>query len=204
VSEKENYVAEFTTADARKYGDIASIIQDLNAVQETCSQLIALLKENSKNHVLIENLWTAALIRYARCFASGKRFGLSEASFSGLEGEPVKVHRQFRNLRDKHIAHAVSMAEQIKVGLVLSPSDSVEKKVEGVALLSAKLICANIESVGQLAILAKVLAAKLSEVAKGYETKVLEVGRQVPVDELYSRPRIRITKGQKDYDTPRT
>jgi len=48
------------------------------------------------------------LIKYARCFATGKRFGLSKDVFQNLQGEPFKAHQFYIDLRNKHIAHSAN------------------------------------------------------------------------------------------------
>lgn len=188
---EELYIAQVDYKEARKYGDIGSILLDLNSVMETCKRLTQLLKEDSEDWILIENLWTAALIRYVRCFASGKRLGLSEDIYADLPGDAIEVHRFYKNLRDKHIAHSVSPYEQLEVGLVLSPEDSAERKIVGIATLSMRHICTTTEGVWQLGALAKVLTKGIAEIGKEYEEKALAIGRSLPIDELYSRVRPR-------------
>jgi hypothetical protein len=163
-----------------------------------------LLEEKSQDSLLIESLWTAALIRYARCFASGKRFGLSEFIFDGLKGEPHKVHKMYIDLRNKHIAHSVNPFEQMEVGLMLSPQNSHEKKIIGVATLAMRYISPDIEGVHQLGLLAKVLLQEVCELSKYYEKKVLEKGHSIPINELYKRAKPRlIATGPESVDKSR-
>lgn len=201
----ENPIAEVDYEEARKLADLGAIIQDLKFTMETCSRLKKLLEENSQDILLIESLWTSALIRYARCFASGKRFGLSESVFNGLEGEPHKVHKMYIDLRNKHIAHSVNPFEQMKVGLILSSPSSSERKIIGVATMAMRHISPDIEGVHQLGLLAKVILEKVCEIAKQYEKKTLERGRGIPIDDLYKRARPRlIAPGPELTDKPRS
>ncbi len=96
----ENPIAKVDFEDARMLADLGAIVQDLGATMQTCSRLKELLKNNSGDHLLIESLWTAALIRYARCFTESKRFGLSESIFHGLHGDPLGAHQFYINLRN--------------------------------------------------------------------------------------------------------
>ena len=149
-------------------------------------------------------MWTAALIRYARCFASGKRFGLSESIFNGLKGEPRKVHKMYIDLRNKHIAHSVNPFEQMEIGLILSPKNGHERKIIGVATMAMRHICSDMEGVHQLGLLSKVLLEKVSQIAKEYEKKTLEKGKNIPIDDLYkcARPRM-IAPGPELAEEPR-
>jgi len=200
----ENPIVTIDFEESQKLADLGAIVHDLDFTMQTCSRLKVLLKENPKDNILIDNMWTAALIRYARCFASGKRYGLSKAIFDGLNGEPFKAHKMYIDLRDKHIAHSVNPFEQMKVGLMLSPVGNNEKKVVGVATLSIRLASLDVDGVHQLGMLSKVLLEKVCARAKEYEQKVLKIAKNIPVDELYNRPRLRITvPGSELADKPR-
>jgi len=189
---KDNPIAEVDFEEARMLADLGAITQDLGSVMKTCSKLKVLLEENSQDNFLIENLWTSALIRYARCFASGKRYGLNETIFKELQGEALKVHNMYMDLRNKHIAHSVNPFEQMKVGVVLSPKESQDKKIIGVATLSMKQISLDKEGVHQLGLLSKVILKKVCEIAKQYEQKTLEIGKTLPIEDLYKRARPRL------------
>ena len=201
----ENPIVKVDYEEAKKLADLGAIVQDLRFTMETCSRLKKLLEEKSQDSLLIESMWTAALIRYARCFASGKRFGLSESIFDGLKGEPHKVHKMYIDLRNKHTAHSVNPFEQMEIGLILSPQNSHERKIIGVATMSMRYISPDIEGVHQLGLLAKVLLEKACEIAKQYEKKVLEKGKSIPIDDLYKRARPRmVAPGPELTDKPRS
>jgi len=188
----EDQIAKVDYEEAKKLADLGAIFQDLGFTMKTCSRLKKLLKEESQDSLLIETMWTAALIRYARCFASGKRFGLSESILDGLPGEPHKVHRMYISLRDKHIAHSVNPFEQMAVGLILSPESSHERKILGVATMSMRHICSDVEGVHQLGLLAKVIMKKVAEMAEEYKKKTLVKGESIPIESLYKLPRMRM------------
>lgn len=179
--------------EAKTLADLGALTQDLGAVMQTCTRLMDLLREDSNDHILLEALWTSALVRYARCFSSGKRYGLDDSVFNGLNGDPIGTHRLYMNIRNMHIAHSVNPLEQMEVGLVLEPIERQEKKIIGVATLSMRQITADVEVVRQLGMLAKVILGKVCELGKQYEQKVLEIGHTLPLDDLYGRARPRLT-----------
>jgi len=200
----ENPIVEINFDEAKILADLGAIVQDLGSTIKICSRLKKMLKEGSKDSLLIESLWTTALIKYSRCFKSGKRFGLDESILDGLKGEPHKVHKLYLNMRDKHIAHSVNPFEQMQVGLILSPKDSHEKKVVGVATLSMRHIVSDVEGVHQLGLLSKVILKKVCDIAKQYEEKTLEKGERIPIDDLYKHAKPRITApGPEESDKPR-
>ena len=190
----EDYpIATVDFEEAQKLADLGAILQDLKFTMATCLKLENRINEQSDDSLLIESLWTAALIRYARCFATGKRYGLDETIFEGLEGEPIKTHKFYIDLRSKHIAHSVNPFEQMEVGLMLSPKTQKNKEIIGVATLSMRQITLNEQGVHQLGLLSKALVEKVAELGKRYEGKVLEKGKKIPIEELYSRARPRLT-----------
>ncbi len=203
---KELYGSKVEFEEAKILADLTSIFQDLKFTIETLKRLIKLLKDKSEDRILVESLWTTALISYARCFSTGKRFGLKEDIFKNkdLKGDPIGCHNYYINLRNKHVAHSVNPFEQIAVDLQLSNPDDKERKVLGVSVLSQKLICSTLEGVEDLIRLAIIAFKDVGEQCKGYEKKVLEIGKKLPLNELYSKARSRIiTPGSKDAERAR-
>jgi hypothetical protein len=70
--------------EAKRLADLASNFQDLSFTIQTCQRLLDIMKGEPKDAILMQNLWTAALISYVRCFATGKRFGLSSERSCGI------------------------------------------------------------------------------------------------------------------------
>ena len=103
---------------------------------------------------MIEALWTAALVKYIRCFATGKRFGLDVSVFDGLEGAR-DTHQFFKDMRDKHVVHSVNPFEDASVGVVLCGEPGAEQ-AEGVAVFQHKLVCTDQNGVQTLERLAAV------------------------------------------------
>jgi len=189
---KELPIAKANSSEAQKLADLFAIIQDFRTIMQICSRLKNLLDENSKDHILIESLWISALIKYARCFAAGKRFGLSKDIYQKFQGEPLKAHQFYIDLRNKHIAHSVNPFEQMEVGFVLSSANEPEKKIVGVSTLSMRHIVTDKAGVQQLGMLSKIAHDKMCSLAKETEQRVLEEGEKIPIKELYkiARPRL--------------
>ena len=184
--------------EAKRLADLASIFQDLSFTIQACQGLLDVMKGEPKDAILMQSIWTAALISYVRCFATGKRFGLSEETISHLEGNPIDVHRFYKNLRDKHIAHSVNPFEEVAVGLVLPKQGSTENEIQGVATLSKRHIAASREDVENLIVLASTLREEVRRLAKEAEAETLEAGKEIPLENLYKRPRLRVTAPGSD------
>ena len=182
------YGAKADFKEAKLLADYTSIYQDLGLVAEVLKRLKQLLENDSKDLVLQESYWTTSLIIYCRCFAKGKRLGLSENIYKNnkLKGDPIGCHRYYKNQRDKLIAHSVNPFEQVAIELILSNPDSRERKVEGTAILAQKLFslqAQDIKSFLGLALFARQFVAKQSE---EYRAKTLEAGKKLPMEFLYS------------------
>lgn len=183
---EELYIAEVDYEEAKTTADLMSYFQDLAFTIDALDRLQQLLDENVRDTVLSGSLWIAALISYARCFSTGKRFGLSEKLFESIEGG-VECHQLYMNLRNKHIAHSVNPFEQVFVGLILSPPSSTERKVEGVSILSQKLIHLDSEGIQNLRRLAFIAMKEIERQGKDAQEKTLGVGKQLPIEGLYTK-----------------
>ena len=175
--------------EAQLLADMDSVRQDLSFVIEFGKRLVSLSKEGSDDHVLIRCLWNAALVAYVRCFSTGKRrFGLKEAMVAGLPGDPVGFHRWLKNMRDKHVAHAVNPFEEVSIGLVLSQSDKPERSVLGVARLSKSWLTPDVQGIENLVKFAQFLIRETDDKCKEAEASVLNRGNSLPIDQLYELP----------------
>ena len=186
MSTDELFIAEVDFEEARLTADLMSYFQDLAFTIDALDQLQKLVDNNAKDNVLMGSLWIAALISYARCFSTGKRFALSEGLFENIEGG-VECHQLYINLRNKHIAHSVNPFEQVVVGLVLSPPSSSERKVEGISILSQKLLHFTSEGIQNLRRLALIALKEVEKRGKEYQEKALEVGKKIPIATLYAK-----------------
>jgi hypothetical protein len=187
---------------AASLADQASIYQDLRFVVRCCEVMLPMLDDDQDGDdgredrsVLVQSLWSAALVAYVRCFAPGKRYGLTTAVFAemGLTGEVEEFHIFIKDMRDKHIAHSVNPFETVTVGAVLSPEGATSQKVEGIAHLTMRHIVADRVGVIQLATLADRAAKSVARRAEALMDKVLEEATALPIDALYARPRLRLT-----------
>ncbi len=193
MEKREKFLSvEVDYPEAKEWADIVSLTNDIDSTIQICDRLIHYLAATSEDRIIIESLWTTALIKYARCFTSGKRFGLSRALFDGLNGDPHGAHEYFINIRSKHIAHSINPFEQVTTGLVLSDPET-EKKAAGTVTFSQWHISATGDGVQTLKNLCFVLRAKLSETGKDLYKKVLKIGQQLNIGELYSKAELKTT-----------
>ena len=181
---------------AQLLADQISTIQDLQFVMECCKRLLSELvtPEDERDPVVPQALWSAALTAYGRCFAVGKRFGLTADDVRGLplEGQVMKFHSWVVDERNQLARHPANPYDVARVGTVLSApglSDgSAERRVQGITVLSASHILVDGAGVRQLGALASELAKQTAEKAQKQEDTVLAEAQQIGLDKLYAMP----------------
>jgi hypothetical protein len=177
---------------AQLLADQAAIIQDLQFVMECCKRLLTELAkpEVTRDAVVPNALWSAALVAYARCFGQGKRFGLTtkDVRTLPLEGEVMKYHQWVLAERDKLTRHASNPFEAAKIGAALSAPGRDQRRVEGIAILATSHVLVDDTGVRQLGALASELARQTAEKAQKQQDTVLADAQQLSLDGLYKLP----------------
>jgi hypothetical protein len=187
------HIAELDMPSARVLADRASIFQDLTFCIQCCDRLSDILAPGVQEDAILQQaLWTAALISYARCFATGVRQGLTPSIYERFEGEPRDVHQMYIDMRNRHIAHSVNPFEQIKIAAVLAPPTGAVREVQGVSTLSMKRISDGLEGAQQLRLMARTALKEMERLCKEQTDKVLENARKMPIEELYARASPRV------------
>jgi hypothetical protein len=81
---KELPVVEAEFDEVRKLADLIGLHNDLASVVEMTRRLSEMLRQDEQDQdgLMVKSLWTSALVTYIRCFASGKRYGLTESIYS--------------------------------------------------------------------------------------------------------------------------
>lgn len=183
---KEMHIAQVEFEEAKAAADLMSIFQDLGFTINALDRLSKLVSSDDEDPVLARSFWTAALVAYARCFATGKRFGLSRALFGDIEGG-AEAHQLYIELRNKHVAHSVNPFEQVVAGLILSPPESSDRRVEGILGLSQSLLHLDLEGIRNLRRLALIALKYVEKLGRDYQEMALEIAKTMPLDDLYDR-----------------
>ncbi|NDL61000.1 hypothetical protein [Phytoactinopolyspora mesophila] len=175
---------------AEAYADTISVIADLQFVVSCCERLHAELNRDQADGLVIQALWSAAVVAYARCFGTGKRQAVSVADVEGLGA--LELHEWVMNMRNKHVAHAVNPFEKVDIGAVLSKPDSTTGQVEGIAEILIKWVSAMPDDVAELARLAHALLERINPTYEEQGKAVLAEANALDIEELYSKPRIAV------------
>ena len=185
---------------AQVLADQAVIIQDLQFVMESCKRLLTELArpEEERDPVVPVALWSAALVAYARCFATGQRFGLTADDVTSLplQGEVLSYHKWVVRERNTATRHPANPFDAAVVGAALSgpqalsPPEGPSGQVAGIVILSTSHVLVDDTGVRQLGGLASELAKQTAEKMKAQQDVVLADAQNLGPDRLYALPRV--------------
>lgn len=171
--------------------DLAGIFEDLQTVLICCERLLEHVGGHDPDPVVVESLWTTALLSYARCFAPGGRgMGLTEDDVTGLElsGEVLAWHKMLRELRKHYADPATNPRESFDVGVAV-----VDGRPAGVAITSTRQALADEQTVRQTGALAYALHRRVDEKITEHQGTVLRGAEALSADELATLDEIEVT-----------
>jgi len=192
-SETPRTVRRVGSPAAAALADLAAIFDDLQTVLLCCERLVTQLSVPEPDPVVVESLWTTALLSYSRCFAPGGRgMGLTEADVEGLEieGEVLAWHRMVRQLRKHYADPAVNPREAFEVGVAVSDGTPM-----GVAITSTRQALPDTVSVHQTGAIAYHLSQLVDARIGEHQATVLAGVRALRPSELETLDEVELTEG---------
>jgi len=167
---------------AAALGDLAAIFDDLQTTLTCCERALVELARPEPESVVVESLWTTALLSYTRCFAPGGRgMGLTEDDVTATElsGDVLPWHRMLRQLRKHYADPATNPRESFSVGVAVS-----EGTPQGVAITSTRQDLPDEQTIRQTGIIAMALYRRVDERITEHQATVLEGARALSPAEL--------------------
>jgi len=178
-----------------------SLQHDLAFVMACCERLVGMLEvpESSADETIIQALWSAAHVAYARCFNSGLRTKLRPSDVKRLRIKgAVRHHENALALRDMHIAHSVSDEETIRLGLIIDKDQSGARKVVGVTQLTVSNISGDATSARSLWTVSSALHDLLNSRITGRGAQLLEEAKATDINELCERGPLIVSTPRSD------
>ncbi len=177
-------VRRLADEDASALVGLVEIFDDLQTVLRCCERLVAeLALEDGSDAVLVESMWTTALLSYARCFsAEGPAPALTETDLSTAqpEGQVLDWHRALLRLRAFYVDDTVNPRERFSVGVV---QDS-QGGPSGVAITSVRQPTVDDLTVRQTGAIVFALSGLVDERIQSLQQKVFESVRTLPPADL--------------------
>lgn len=190
-SETPRTVRRVGSPAAAALADLAAIFDDLQTVLLCCERLVTALNVPEPDPVVVESLWTTALLSYTRCFAPGGRgMGLTEADVEGLEleGEVLAWHRMVRRLKKHYADPATNPRETFSVGVAVSDGTP-----QGVAITSTRQELPDTVTVHQTGAIAYQLSRLVDQRIAEHQATVLEGVRSLSPAELETLDEVELT-----------
>lgn len=196
ATEQPTTVRELETPAARALTDLAAIFDDLQTVLRCCERLVAELDAPSSepDDLMLEALWTTAVLSYGRCFAGGRRgMGLTESDVTAtpLRGEVLRWHEVLRELREHYAATEENPRERFSVGVA---QDSAGQ-VSGIAITSTSQPRLDDRTVRQTGALAYELGKMVDERITAQQQHVREAANALSRADVDRLPLVPLVSG---------
>ena len=159
---------------ARGLAEFVERFDDLQSVLRCCERLVTeLAADGETDDVVVEAVWTTALLSYARCFsASDTGAQLTEDDLPADEtgGEIVEWHRLLLQLRDHYAAPVTNPRERFTIGV----TQDADGAASGVAITSVRQPLVDDLTVRQTGAIAYALRGVLDTRIESRQKEVLE------------------------------
>lgn len=191
ATEEPTTVRRLVTPAAQALADLASIFNDLQTVLRCCERLVRELA-GRPDDVVVEGVWTTALISYARCFTGGARgMNLTEDDVRSisLPGEVLEWHKVLRRLRKHYTDPATNPRERFEVGA----ATDAEGSVGGIAITSTPQPPLDEVTVRQTGALAYQLSELVDRRITEHQERVLAAANALSAADLRRLDLIEVT-----------
>jgi hypothetical protein len=183
-------VRELDTPHAAELAGLAAVFEDLQYALRCCEHLVSQLGRRGPDPVLVEALWTGALLAYVRCF-SPRGAVLTTADLDELENGPEfrGLHDVLLQLRDHLASRHVNPREAFTIGA----AQANDGTPTGIAVVSSPRPLVEEPTVRMLGRLAYLLAGRVDARMQERQREVLgEAGALSPA-ELAALPLVHLT-----------
>lgn len=192
-------VRQLDTPAAAALADLAGMLEDMHTVLRCCERLVSELShtQGEPDDLMVESLWTTALLCYERCFTPGQRgMALSEDDVKAiqLQGDVLEWHKVLHRLREHYADIATNPRERFSVGVSQDPDGTVN----GVAITSARQPPVDDRTVRQTGAIAFELSQALDQRITEHQATVFETARAMPTADLDVLPLIDVSADEQD------
>lgn len=177
-------VRRLDSASAAVLGELVETFEELQMVLRCCERLVSeIAAPDGPDGVVVEAVWTMALLSYARCFTVGpSSVALTEEDLSQAQpgSEVLEWHRVLLQLRDHYADPTASPRERFTVAATMDADGAVT----GVAITSAPQPLVDDVTVRQTGAVAYALSGLLNERIESQQRTVLDELEMVSRDDL--------------------
>jgi len=183
------------TASASELAELMATFEDLQTVLRCCERLVTELADGDgkPDEVLVEALWTVALLSYARCFSAGETgTALTEGDLTATQpyGDPLSWHKVLLQLRDHYADPTTNPRERFSVGVAQDPNG----EVKGVGVTSARQPLVDNLTVRQTGAIAFALSGLVNNRISAQQEKVFGEVEHTPRADLDKLARLEVAQ----------
>lgn len=184
------------TPSAAILAALNATFEDLQTVLRCCERLVAALAEETTepDDILVEGVWTTALLSYGRCFSGDGGAALTEDDLESTKSheEALKWHRILRQLRDQYADPAANPRERFSVGV----AQGADGAADGVAITSARQPLVDDLTVRQTGAIAFALSGLVNDRIAAQQAKVYDEVKGLGKAELDRLERIEVATAE--------
>lgn len=190
---------QLRTPDALALADLTAASEELAKVAGCCEQILTLSAQErtSTRDLLVEALWTTALLSYRRCFCAEQRATVlttDDLADTNLRGDVLQWHNTLEKLREHYVDTRLNPRENFVAGA----AQDAAGHANGVAVTSApqpELDDTTVRQTGQLAVeLGRIVDERIST----RQQALYESARSMSPQDLASLPRIQVSRPEGD------
>lgn len=188
-------VRHLETPAASALTDLAGMFEDMQTVLRCCERLVSELSDTDgePDDLVIEALWTTALLCYGRCFMPGQRgMALTEEDVEAvqLQGDVLEWHKVLHRLREHYAYTAANPRERFSVGV----SQDADGNANGIAITSARQPRVDDRTVRQTGALAFELSRVIDQRIAEHQETVFGNAKAMSKADLNQLPLIEVSE----------
>ncbi|GAB2745885.1 hypothetical protein GCM10027174_19680 [Salinifilum aidingensis] len=195
-------VRRWQTTDSLSLADLTALSEELAKVAGCCEQILNLLPQEhtAAQELVVESLWTTALLSYRRCFSEQEHAAaLSAEDFAetGLRGDVKQWHTTLERLHEYYVDSRVNAHGNFVTGV----SQDSEGNANGVAVTSAPRPQPDETTIRQTGRLAVELGRVIDERIRAHQQRVYEAVRSLSAQDLSLLPEIYVAPPKSEENT---
>lgn len=169
--------------------ELEGCLNDMWAARDFCFRLEAVANSSNQDYILMDALETAALVRYCRCFTTGKRLRLGVNCGPPLTDQEVLLHERVSAVRDKHIAHPVNRLETQSVYVCVQVDPEAQARATAVSSGTRTGLSISASDAAALAVLCAKWLTWLRDAMNAECSRLLPLAQALSAEQLLALPR---------------
>ena len=183
------------TASASALGELLATFEDLQTVLRCCERLVSELADGDgePDDVLVEAVWTVALLSYARCFSAGEAgtaLTENDLTMTQSHGDVLDWHKILLQLRNHYADPTANPRERFSVGV----AQDLNGAANGVAVTSARQPLVDDLTVRQTGAITFALSGLVNDRITAQQEKVFGEVKDTPKADLDKLARLDVAQ----------